>query len=159
MDWRKKQNKRRQESLLKWKETQPHTTIKDAAIAYYCEKADGHTLNNILDAKTEATTDGCLEWKDACLNGYGAFTIVIYETTPQASVRVKAHRLTFALHYGFDALPESHKRGNKSDDLVIDHRCNNRGCVNPEHLQVITHKENLAKRKPAFTKVALELVA
>ena len=34
----------------------------------------------------------------------------------------------------------------KSDikrDKVVDHKCNNRLCVNPEHLQAISHSKNL----------------
>lgn len=29
-----------------------------------------------------------------------------------------------------------------SESLQIDHRCRNRACVNPEHLEPVTHREN-----------------
>jgi hypothetical protein len=148
--------KARQQALMEWKKTQPHPTIKDAAIDYFCNQAD---LQTILDEKTITTPDGCVEWIDATDAGYGAFTIKIRETTPTALVRVKAHRLTYALAYGFDALPPSRKSGNKAETIVLDHRCNNRSCVNPEHLQGITSRANILKSKATFTKLNLELVA
>ena len=33
--------------------------------------------------------------------------------------------------------------------MEIDHRCHNRGCVNPEHLQAVTHKQNQENRTGA----------
>lgn len=31
------------------------------------------------------------------------------------------------------------------DGLVLDHRCRNRGCVNPSHLDVVTQQENVQR--------------
>lgn len=31
----------------------------------------------------------------------------------------------------------------------VDHRCRNRRCVNPEHLEVVTHRENQRRRDAA----------
>ena len=31
-------------------------------------------------------------------------------------------------------------------ELEVDHICHNKLCVNPEHLQLLTHQENLARR-------------
>jgi len=47
---------------------------------------------------------------------------------------IGAHRISFQLY-----------RGEITDGMEIDHICNNRSCVNPEHLQLLTHKENMRK--------------
>ena len=72
------------------------------------------------------STDDCWEWT-AHIDpaGYGRIGDgrrgVLY-----------AHRVSFELHFG--PIPP---------DRLIDHKCRNRGCVNPDHLQAVTHKQNL----------------
>src|SRR6185437_16693282 len=67
---------------------------------------------------------GCWEWigrKDK--DGYAKFSFSIFYVT--------AHRMSFLLH-----------NSNFDDNLVIDHLCRNPSCVNPEHLEQVTQKEN-----------------
>jgi hypothetical protein len=47
-----------------------------------------------------------------------------------------AHRLMYEMH-----------NGPIDDGLYIDHRCNNTYCVNPEHLQAISPRENVVRSR------------
>lgn len=68
---------------------------------------------------------GCWIWTAAKNeNGYGLFW--------DGSRLVKAHRFSYALYYG-RLIPS---------DLELDHSCRNRICVNPKHLEPVTHIEN-----------------
>lgn len=48
----------------------------------------------------------------------------------------KAHRISYEWHKG--AIPAG---------LTIDHLCENKGCVNPEHLEAVTREENGSRHK------------
>jgi hypothetical protein len=59
--------------------------------------------------------------------GYGRF----HDNGPR-----KAHRCSYELHVG--EIP---------DGLEPDHLCRNRPCVNPGHLEVVTHRENCQRAR------------
>jgi HNH endonuclease len=66
---------------------------------------------------------GCWEWTGARqVRGYGEWR------------RRLAHRVVYELLVG--PIPEG---------LELDHLCRNPACVNPEHLDPVTHRENLAR--------------
>lgn len=64
-------------------------------------------------------------------NGYGYTRWKIHGKWKHARV----HRLFFEEYIG--PIP---------DGLEIDHICQNKRCVNPEHLRAVTHQENLKTR-------------
>jgi hypothetical protein len=83
-----------------------------------------------LFSKIERRDDGCWMWTGYRQNnGYGAIRI-----GGRTGRSVLAHRFVFEFfRYPIPAGFEIH------------HRCRNRGCVNPFHLQAVTHRDNLLK--------------
>ena len=82
-------------------------------------------MNAVLDRfwdKVEIT-NSCWNWKGAKLNGYGYFN----NNGKTATV----HRFIYKMFIG--EIPEN---------LTIDHLCRNRKCVNLQHLELVTSKEN-----------------
>lgn len=64
-------------------------------------------------------------WRDS--DGYGKFG-------GRRLLTNRAHRLAYELVVG--PIP---------DDLPLDHLCRNPGCVNPAHLEPVTHRENILR--------------
>lgn len=75
-----------------------------------------------------SSEDGCWEWQ-ACKNPYG---YGIFQLNNKAC---KAHRVAYGLEHG----PID------DEDCVL-HRCDNRGCVRPDHLFLGSKTDNAADR-------------
>jgi len=76
-----------------------------------------------LRANCLITDSGCWLWQGYLEGGYAR--------ARQAGKKVLLHRISFELTKGL--IP---------DGLEIDHLCRNKSCLNPEHLEAVSHKEN-----------------
>ena len=82
-------------------------------------------------------TNGCWKWNGAVNpQGYGTFRMKPYGT-------VGPHCLAYFITYG-----------NWDRDLELDHLCRNSWCVNPDHLEPVTHAENMRRAQEAHTHCA-----
>lgn len=92
----------------------------------------GLPLEQRVLAKVDKTApNGCWEWTGSLFEtGYGYLEVNGRKT--------RAHRISWELANG--PIPEG---------MVIDHRCANPRCVNPEHLRAITQTQNMQHRTGA----------
>ena len=90
----------------------------------------------------EQQDDGCIVWTGAKTpKGYGIFGIS--NNNGEYPHTVRAHRFAYALHYGFDKLPYgTDKTQNRK---VIHHKCENKACANPLHLEAVSDNWNLGR--------------
>jgi hypothetical protein len=83
----------------------------------------------LLSKAEPITSTGCLEWQASKSgDGYGRFW---FEGRMQ-----NAHRISLELHTG-ERIP---------DGMMVLHRCDNKTCINPEHLTIGTHADNMRDR-------------
>lgn len=81
----------------------------------------------------------CWEWKGYAAAGYATLSI--------KKKHVKAYRLVWEALVG--PIPEG---------LVIDHLCRNKMCVNPDHLEPVTQRENILRGHGPIAKHARKTV-
>lgn len=94
------------------------------------DMGNGKTLDDRFESRIERT-DACWHWKGATsADGYGAIK--------DGDSSIRAHRFAYEKYVG-----------KISPGRVIDHRCHNRLCVNPDHLRQVTDKQNGENRSGA----------
>lgn len=77
-------------------------------------------------AKIQAADNGCWLWRGGTRAGYGVFWL--------DGELVKAHRYSY--EHSYEPIPEGYE---------VDHLCRTPLCVNPLHLDAVTHRENILR--------------
>ena len=89
---------------------------------------DSTSLCRFMAKVSPEPNSGCWLWTGAAHpNGYGSFNLASRLTD-------KAHRISY-----------EHFVGDIPDGLEIDHKCRVRCCVNPAHLEPVTHLVNMKR--------------
>lgn len=99
-----------------------HTAPIDVAAITYWDRKRFFTM-------TAPGPGGCVDWLGYSVRGYGRFRL--------HGRSCGAHRLALAIATGED-IPSG---------LEVAHLCGRPSCVNPDHLEAVTPRENMRRRR------------
>lgn len=90
-------------------------------------------------------SDGdCMIWTGHHSNaGYGQFAVSEWSSptaTSRIGGRIKGRRQVIAHRWAYTV-----RKGRIPEGMYLDHLCRRRNCVNPDHLEPVTMRENLAR--------------
>jgi len=88
-------------------------------------------LNRFWNKVKFSSETSCYEWIAGKMKGYGWFN--------RGDRSVLAHRFIYEIIKG--AIP---------DNMVLDHICRNRACVNPDHLRIVNRRQNALENSESF---------
>lgn len=95
-------------------------------VVYRCTDINAYIARN-----SEQAESGCIEWTGTLTaRGYGLCGLRYMEQYRQKFM----HRINYELKYG--PIP---------DGAVAHHKCSNKRCINPEHIQIIDNTSNVAE--------------
>lgn len=93
------------------------------------------SLEERITRNIQKDPSGCWLWTyQLDTKGYGVIGVPGRQS-------YRAHRLSYEVFVG--PIPEG---------LQLDHLCSVRACVNPDHLEPVTHQENLRRARPTVCK-------
>jgi hypothetical protein len=91
------------------------------------------TIVRLMRRVRISSVDGCWEWLGRTTrDGYGR--VDVGSRTDGTRGQASTHRVAYEHYVG--PIPEG---------FELDHLCRNRSCVNPAHLEVVTHVENMRR--------------